>query len=290
MRSRKALLGLATGVLAGMAMVAALAAPAAATVPPTDPGADTTVPGEGGGDPAPPTTLAPGALPPAAGPLVVIPAGCATPDPAAVVFEGRIMSVSTTAARFQVLRVLAGSVDRFLVAPVTVDVEYGDDRRFLDPDQRYVVGAAQDPVTGGLTSVVRTPQPLFGGDAVIGLDDSDVACPRVEDPVRTLLPDGTAVDSGVLRPLQGQESRLLRAVLLPSGVALVILVGLVLLKHTVFAVGRSVRELALEPEDLGRTRSHGPSGPSPRRRQRRQQRRLGPVPPGDVHGLGGTSG
>ena len=117
-----------------------------------------------------------------------------------------------------------------------------------------------------------------------------MACPRVEDPVRTLLPDGTAVDSGVLRPLQGQESRLLRAVLLPSGVALVILVGLVLLKHTVFAVGRSVRELALEPEDLGRTRSHGPSGPSPRRRQRRQQRRLGPVPPGDVHGLGGTSG
>lgn len=283
-----------TGLLASVAMVtalAALAAPAAASTPPDDTGPDSTdvtdtvVPD----DPVvPPTTLAPGVLPPAAGPLVVVPAGCATPDPADVVFEGRIMSVSTTAARFQVLRVLAGSVDPYLVAPVTVDVEYGDDRRFLDLDQRYVVGAALDPVTGGLASVVREPQPMFGGDAVIGLDDSDVACPRVEDPVRTLRTDGTSVDSGVLRPLQGQEGRLLRAVLLPLGVALVILLGLVLLKHTVFAVGRSVRELAMEPEDLGRTRRHAPSGRP--RRQRRAQRGLGGLPPGDVHGVGGAPG
>ena len=290
MRARSLLTGLAVGLLAGSALAGALASSAGATVPPTDP-PDTTVPGDDGSlSSVPPTTLPPGVLPPAAGPLIVVPAGCATPEPAVAVFEGRVMSVSTTAARFQVLRVLAGSVQDHLVAPVTVDVEYGDDRRFLDLDERYVVGAAVDPVTGGLRSVVRTPEPLFGGDAVIGVNDSDVACPRLEDPVRTLRTDGTAVDSGVLRPLKGQSRQLLRAVLLPMGVALVILLGLVLLKHTVFAVGRSVRDLALEPEDLGRTRSHGPSGQSARRRQRRQQRGLGPVPPGDVHGLGGTAG
>lgn len=242
------MLAVGTGVLC-------LAVPVAASPDDTVPPDDTLVPA----DPVP--TLAPGELPPANGPLVVVPAGCVVPQQPAVVFEGELVSVSTTAARFQVRRVLAGSLVGRTVAAGIVDVEYSNDRRFLELGRVYVVGAADDQRGGMLRSAVRAPEPLFGGDAVIGIDDSDVQCPRLEDPVRTLWPDGTSVDSGVLTPLDGQGGRLLRAVLLPLGVAFAVLVALVLFKLTLFAVGRSLRDLAtgpVEPRPV-RGRRHRPS-------------------------------
>ncbi len=195
-------------------------------------------------------------LPVALGPLVVVPAGCALPPVAEVVFEGRITAANSTTARFETQRVLAGRLDGRERAPGVVDVQYGEEVRFLEIGMAYIVGAGADDATGTLGSKVRTPAPLFGGDAVIGINDSDVDCPRVEDPIRTLLPDGTSVESGVFTPLDGEGDTLLRAVFLPLGVALAILIGLVLLKQLLFAVGRSLRDLGESTPTPQRVRRH----------------------------------
>lgn len=210
--------------------------------PPTEP-VDPAVPVE---TVAPASTVAPAGLPPAVGPLVVVPTGCAVPPPAIAVFVGRLSNtdIPPTTARFRLDRLLAGSLDGF-VSGRLVDVHYGDETHFLTIGTRYIVGVAVDATTGQLVSTVREAAPLFGGDAVIGANDSDVDCPRVQDPVRTLEFDGNAVDTGVLTPLKGEGTSLLSAVLRPLAVAFVILLVLVLVKHTLFAFGRSLRDISL---------------------------------------------
>ena len=64
---------------------------------------------------------------------------------------------------------MPGSLDGYAVDTI-VDVRYDDDIRFLRPGQEYLVGAVPDPVRGGLRSKVRLAAPLFGGDAVIGVE------------------------------------------------------------------------------------------------------------------------
>ncbi|MFZ9628918.1 MAG: hypothetical protein ACO3C1_06155 [Ilumatobacteraceae bacterium] len=188
----------------------------------------------------------PGGVPGAAGPLILVPAGCATPPPAVAVFDGVVTDVSVDSARFEVVRLLAGSLNRYETVPGVVDVVYGEETRFLEVGERYIVGARSDE-TRLLYSAVGDPRPLFGGDAVIGLNDSDIDCPHVDDPVRTLLPDGTPVDASLLTPLHGARSQLLRALVLPVGVALAVLLALVLVKHLVFAFGRALRD-SIEPD------------------------------------------
>lgn len=247
------------GVCAGLAAVAPVAAsPPDETVP-----VDTTPVDTAPTDTAPVDSIpVDDTLPPAKGPLVVVPAGCALPQPAAVVFEGTATSRSLTAVRFRVERVLAGTVEGRERVSGIVDVQYGDDARFLAVGERYIVGAASDGDTGLLGSKVREASPLFGGDAVIGINDSDVQCPRLEDPVRTLLPDGTSVDSGVLTPLKGHGGRLLAALLVPFAVGFAVLVVLVVLKLLVFGVARSLRDLGDAPPPSRRDRRHraGSSG------------------------------
>jgi len=206
--------------------------------------------------------LAPGELPPALGPLVVVPTGCAVPAPATAVFVAQLADtdVPPTTARFRVEGVLAGSLEGF-VSGRLVDVNYGDETRFLAIGSRYIIGVAVSASTGVLVSTVREATPLFGGDAVIGANDSDVACPRVEDPVRTLDANGGPVDTGVLTPLKGQAGSLLSAVLRPFAVAFAILLLLVLVKHTLFAVGRSLRDVSFAqpaPKKI-RPRQHQPA-------------------------------
>ena len=224
-----------------------------ATVPPTEPAPT---------DTSAPTTTAPSELPPAMGPLVVVPSGCAVPVPATAVFRGTITLVDDadrpTTFRFHVDSVLAGSLDGYAVGEL-VDVRFGEEARFLIVDgdyegRTYILGVAPDPSTGLLTSTVREAAPLFGGDAVIGANDSDIDCPRIEDPVRTLLPDGLAVDTGVLTPLKGEGSSLMMAVLTPLAVALGVLVALVLFKHLLFAVGRSLRDIGSDHAEVPPTR------------------------------------
>jgi len=233
----------------------------ASATPPTEPD-DPTAPVD---TVAPSTTLAPGELPPAVGPLIVVPTGCAVPAPATAVFVAQLAytDVPPTTARFRVERVLAGSLDGF-VSGRLVDVHYGAETRFLTIGSHYVIGVAVSASTGVLVSTVREAAPLFGGDAVIGANDSDVDCPRVEDPVRTLTADGGPVDTGVLTPLKGQGSSLLSAVLRPFAVAFAVLLLLVLVKHTIFAVGRSLRDVSFAepaPKKM-RPRRHQPGSPA----------------------------
>ncbi|HEY4608800.1 MAG TPA: hypothetical protein VIH06_06335, partial [Ilumatobacteraceae bacterium] len=93
-----------------------------------------------------------------------------------------------------------------------------------------------------LTSKVRVPAPLFGGDAVIGLNDTDVSCPRVEDGVKTLLVNGRDVDTGVLAPLKTAKKSMAKAILRPLGIAFGILVLLASIKLLTFAMVRAARE------------------------------------------------
>lgn len=219
----------------------AAASPTISAAEPTAEGTVAPVDGAAGESPAVPAATIEGGLPAPAGPLVVVPAGCAQPPAAVAVFDGVVLGSTVNVARFEVRRLLAGSLAGHEVAPGVVDVVYGDDVRFLVTGERYTVGVGTDE-TMLLRSSVRDPRPLFGGDAVIGLDDSDIDCPSLDDPVRTLLADGTPVEAGLLTPLRGSGSDLLRALLLPFVVAFGVLLAVVVVKHLMFAFGRSLRD------------------------------------------------
>jgi hypothetical protein len=185
---------------------------------------------------------------PKSAPLVVVPPGCTVPPLPVGTFVGTIIAADATTARFEVQQIRAGTLDGYAVGTL-VDVRYDDDIRFLHHGQTYLVGAAPDPLTGVLRSKVRTPAPLFGGDAVIGVNDTDVSCPVVEDGVRTLHVDGTGVDSGVLAPLKTSKRSLLRAVAKPVVIGLGVLVALVAVKLLIFAMVRALRDAAREDDE-----------------------------------------
>lgn len=225
-----------------------LATSTSAKATPPDDGSTTTVVTESTLPPAPPA---------AAGPLILSPPGCVVPAPAKAVFRGRVINIDEppTTAQFRVLSILAGtldghaSVDRVLVV-------YGQEASFLKIGVEYIVGVRLDLDTGRLVSKILRPAPLFGGDAVIGLNDTDLECPRVEDPISTLLSDGSSVDSGVFTPLKDSEKDLVAALFQPLAIALAILIGLVLIKAFVVAMGRSLRESTGSPVPMARVRHH----------------------------------
>ena len=179
-------------------------------------------------------------------PLIVVPSGCPVQPAPVAAFVGTLAAADATTARFAVEQIRAGSLDGYAVDTI-VDVRFDDDIRFLHPGQQYLVGAVPDPVTHVLHSKVRVPAPLFGGDAVIGVDDSDVRCPRVEDGVKTLLVDGSDVDTGVLAPLKTAKRSVAKAFVKPLGVAFIVLVVLASMKLLIFAMVRAARER--EPEE-----------------------------------------
>lgn len=185
--------------------------------------------------------------------LIPVPSGCAAPDREQAVFIGTLVISDAVTARYQVDGVLSGSVEGFTVQG-QIDVRYGDEVRFLQVGQRYIVGAGIDPELRVLASTVRAPAPLFGGNEVAGVDDGDVDCPAIDPPVRTVLLDGTSVETGVLTPLQDAEKQMLRAILAPVGVAFLVLVGLVVVKHLFFALGRSLRDLSTTDRPTRRDR------------------------------------
>lgn len=190
-------------------------------------------------------------------PLIVIPPGCAAPKPEQAVFVGTLLISDAATGRFRVEQLRSGSVDGFAVNGL-IDVRYGDEVRFLEPNARYIVGAGTDPISGVLVSKVRPPAPRFGGNDVAGIDDSEEECPPVEDPVRTLTIDSGGVESGVLTPLADAKSDLLLALLEPLGVAFAVLLGLVAIKLLVFALARTLRDLNAPHERVSRDRQHAP--------------------------------
>ena len=95
-------------------------------------------------------------------------------------------------------------------------MRYGIDVEYLEVGTAYLVSARRDPVIGLLASKIREPAPLLGGDDVVGVAESDVECPRLDDPIRTLLPDGSSIDSAVLAPLGEHRTQLVGGVPHPA--------------------------------------------------------------------------
>jgi hypothetical protein len=247
--------------------VLVLASPAAASVPPTSPDSETTPV-----DTGPPPTLPPDndvltlQTPPpfssqqvTSAPLIVIPDGCLAPRSALAVFEAVARAATATAVQFEVRQVRAGSMAGYAdeTPGSRVNVEYGVDARFVAVGERYVVGVGLNDAGTALESQVRRPAPMFGGDAVIGVNENDVPCPIVEDQVLTLTSDGRSVDSGVFTGMRTRPRSLLMSVLKPALIAFAILLGLVFAKHMLFGFGRSLRDMSTSP-GMERSRSHSP--------------------------------
>ncbi|MEO1059598.1 MAG: hypothetical protein AAFY28_22060 [Actinomycetota bacterium] len=176
--------------------------------------------------------------------LIPIPAGCDAPDPAAVAFVGTVVGKDDVVqvVRFQIDQLRAGSASEWAIDGL-IDVRYGIDYRFLDDGQQYLVGAGFDREVGALVSTVRPPAPTFGGNDVIGLDDTAVECPVIDDPVRTVNLDGSDVDSGVLSLLFEDRQVLIATLAVPTVIAMVAMVAIVILRALAAVSMRGVFEL-----------------------------------------------
>jgi hypothetical protein len=205
-----------------------------ASVPPVD----DTIPDEQGGggsviddslpaiDPATQTTL---------------PAGCIAPRAATATFLGELISTDDLLATYRVVQVRGGSLGAYVNSGL-ISVRYTDrETRFLEPGETYLVGAGASELFTTLESKVRAEKELFGGDAVVGIDESDVPCPRFEDPVITLRPNGDFIDSGIFSLIGKQPTQLLQVFLLPLFFVLAFLIGLVIFKRLVQSARRSSR-------------------------------------------------
>jgi hypothetical protein len=145
----------------------------------TAPG-DATLSGGGPTDSVLPATT-PGTLP-----LVPVPSSCTAPPQPELVFVGTLVERDFRTGRFEIEQVRAGDDTPFSVGGL-VDVRYGIDVEYLEIGTAYLVSARRDPVIGLLASKIREPAPLLGGDDVVGVAESDVECPLLEDPIRVAL-------------------------------------------------------------------------------------------------------
>ena len=184
---------------------------------------------------------APDALPSA--PLVQVPSGCPAPPVASVVFVGRIVAKDYRAARFQIEQVRAGTVAGEALGDL-LDVRYDADIQFLNLHDRYLVGAAPRPTDRVLMSKVRAAEPLFGGNAVIGLTDKSLQCPVVEDPVRTFHVDATEIDAGMFGALVKDKKGIGLAVLKPALAVFLVVFALAIIRWLFTAIFVSVRRAA----------------------------------------------
>lgn len=178
--------------------------------------------------------------PPVSSPNTTIPAGCELLTPVQATFVGTLSITDRRTGRFEVRQLRGGSLEGYSVNGL-VDVDYGDDIRFLEIAEQYIVAVGVDSDTGRLVSKVRDPEPLFGGNQVIGIDERPLDCPEVEDGVRTVTMLGVSVESGVLAPLSADRDGLLRAVTLPALWVFGGLVALAIWSGAVRALGRRLR-------------------------------------------------
>jgi hypothetical protein len=204
------------------------------------------VPGEPVPDGSIPDGTEPGPTTAATLPLVPVPSACTAPPRPDLVFVGTLVERDFRTGRFEIEQMRAGSAESFAVGGL-IDVRYGLDVEYLDIGTEYLVSARRDPVIGLLASKIRAPAPLLGGDDVVGVAESDVECPRFEDPIRTFLPDGSTIDSAVLAPLSENKSRLVAAFLLPIGVAFGIVFLLAALRWGIGGLLRGVASLVRQP-------------------------------------------
>lgn len=198
-------------------------------------------------------------------PLVPVPAGCPTPQRADVVFVGTTTGKDdvTQTVRFEIDQLRAGTANPWAVDGM-IDVRYGEDYRFLVEGEQYLVGAGFNSSYGALSSTVRPVEPNFGGNDVIGVDDTAIECPVVDDPIRTLNVDGTSVNSGVLSLLFDDRRLLLATIAVPTALAFAALLAFAVLRvlaglgaKGVFELGRAAVTPVPDHRAV-RTRSHHP--------------------------------
>ena len=169
-----------------------------------------------------------------------IPAGCVIPMAPQMVFVGELLSIDDTTATFRVIQVRAGTPSGY-INNANVEVRYGQDTKFLEKGTRYIVGAASDPFSPLLVSKVRENAPLFGGDAVVGIDGATGACPNLEDPVRTLFENGTSIDTGVLGPLLDNKLLIVLSILIAIAVVVGGLFALVMARQVSRQASKGIR-------------------------------------------------
>ena len=197
--------------------------------------------------------------------LIPIPVGCPVPDQADAVFTGTMIGKDdiTQVVRFRIDQLRAGSVDPWAINGL-IDVRYGPDYRFLSTGEQYLIGTRLDPAFGVPVSTVRPPEPTFGGNDVVGVDDIAVDCPALDDPTRTLQVDGTSIDSGVLSLITDDRRLLLATLAVPTAIVFAVLLALVLLRafgalafRGVFQLGRAAVTPVPDHRAV-RVRSHRP--------------------------------
>jgi hypothetical protein len=211
------------------------------------------------------------APPPARQPLVDVPVGCPVQPLPDVVFVGTVVDSDYRTVRFRIDQMRAGDMSQFATGD-RVDVRYGIDAKYLGEGNQYLIGALYDANIQTLRSRVRPAEPTFGGDEIIGATETDLECPDVVDPMRTMHTDGSSIDSGVLSPFFGNRQGLLRSLLLPVVIVCGAVFALAAVRWILTGFGRgveSVTRTSTQPRDARHAqRSPQPVGSGARPRPR----------------------
>jgi hypothetical protein len=212
--------------------------------------------------------------PPGRQPLVDVPVGCPVQPLPDVVFVGTVVDSDYRTVRFNIDQARAGDIGQF-ASRGRVDVRYGIDAKYLDEGDQYLIGALYDPNIQSLRSRVQPMTPTLGGDEIIGATETELECPEVVDPMRTMHTDGSSIDSGVLSPFFGNRDGLLRSLLGSVAIVCLAVFALAAVRWFLTGFGRGVESLARTSSQTREARSvmrdpePAAAGPSRRVRQPR---------------------
>lgn len=195
-------------------------------------------PGLADAEPAPPADPPSGRVP-----LVEVPEGCQIQPLPDVVFVGTVVASDYRTSRFRIDQSRAGDLAQFASGEL-VDIRYGIDTKYLREGGQYLIAAVYDPNISGLRSRVKPEALIYGGDEIIGATESELECPEIVDPMRTMHVDGSSVDSGLLRPLVNDREGLLRVLLVPIVLAIGAVFALAAFRWLLTGFGRGVESLA----------------------------------------------
>ena len=155
------------------------------------------------------------APPPGRQPLVDVPVGCPIQPLPDVVFVGTVVDSDYRTVRFRIDQFRAGDIGQFASGGSstsgTASTPSTSTRAINTSSAR-----CYDPNIESLRSRVQPEAPTFGGDEIIGATESELECPELVDPMRTMHADGSSIDSGVLSPFFGDRDGLLRSSLCRS--------------------------------------------------------------------------
>lgn len=175
--------------------------------------------------------------------LVEVPVGCPIQPLPDVVFVGTVVDSDFRTARFRIDQHRAGEIGQFAVDGL-VDVRYGIDTKYLGEGAQYLIAATYDANIGGLRSRVQPERPVYGGDEIIGATESDLVCPEVADPMRTIHVDGSSVDTGLLSPIVNDRQGWLRVLVIPIVLVVGTIFALASIRWILTGFGRGVENLA----------------------------------------------